>query len=76
MKMTINMNTEAGVIIINMVQITPHRWQLVSQKGNVIQDNITANSSYEASEYARKYISSFIGWDFKLILLKDTKVIK
>lgn len=62
-----------------MVQLTPHKWQIESQNGAVIQTDITAHGQDEAKEYAKRYISSFSDWDFKIIPLiieNNTKVPK
>lgn len=56
--------------IVNIVQVTAHRWQIESQKGIVMKKDITAHSTYEASEYCRKWISSFQAWDFRVVPLE------
>lgn len=58
---------------ILMVQVMPSMWQIVSQKGHIIQKSIIASSVSEATEYVAKYASSFNDWTFEVVLLKDNK---
>lgn len=55
--------------IVKMVQVTPHTWQIVSQKGNVIQNEIIAHSLYEADQFIRKWVTSFLHLDYILVPL-------
>lgn len=51
-----------------MVQLTPHLWQIESEKGHVIAPSITAHSAFEAEQYVKNYITSFQNWDYKMVL--------
>jgi hypothetical protein len=55
---------------VKMVQISNNRWNLMSPKGTIMVEDILLYSPYEASEWAKKYISSWSDWSFKVIIKK------
>lgn len=59
-----------------MVQLTPHKWQIETQNGSVMQTGITAHSVSEAVDYVNRYISSFNGWNYEIVLLETEEIIK
>lgn len=56
-----------------MVQRSRSRWEIVSAKGFVMQANIAVSSRLEAEEYVKRYVSSFLNWDYIVSPLKDKK---
>lgn len=53
-----------------MVQLSKHKWRIETQNGTVIKDDVTVHSISEATEYIKRYISSYNDWDFNILPLK------
>lgn len=51
---------------IYMIQVAPQRWQLESQSGAILKDDLLMNSQFDAEKYVREYISSFPAWIYKM----------
>ncbi len=58
---------------VYLVQTNKYRWRLESDKGVVIMDDISANSSYDAEKWVRGYVSSFACWQYKIKPLEEKK---
>ena len=54
------------MINLMMIQISKNRWKIETNGGIVLIDDIYVANKYEATEYAKAYISSQQGWDFEL----------
>jgi hypothetical protein len=52
-----------------MQQTGRYSWKIVSEKGHLIQENLTFPSAYKAEEYIKNYISSFLNWHYRMALL-------
>jgi len=52
-----------------MKQVSNYGWEIVSEQGAVLQKDITFSSTYHATEYIKAYISSFLSWDYDILLL-------
>lgn len=59
-------------IILKMIQITPHLWQVVSPKGSIMQNNVIAHNATEATEYIKRYASSWPEMGYTVLPL-DTR---
>lgn len=61
-----------------MRQVSSHKWQLETPRGEIMKDQITANNDSEAREFVTRYISSFSDWDYELapMMKETTKVFK
>lgn len=57
------------MVIVKMVQTSKYQWQLLSQKDTIICDNIAFGTVYEAEEWVKKYISSYMTWGYKIVTL-------
>jgi len=55
---------------LNMIQTSQNRWQLVAPKGNILVSDIMVSSELEAKDYVKRYISSFMNWEYKLEPIK------
>lgn len=56
-----------GMAVIKMVQVSKHKWMLVTSNDNVLQEDINVFSIFEAEDYVKRYISSFQNWNYVLI---------
>lgn len=61
---------------IKMVQDSRHKWCIKTDKGVVLQDGITISSQFEAEEYVKNYISSFMGWTYAILPLDKKEKLK
>lgn len=48
--------------VVYMRQVGRFRWQLESSSGNVLKDDLSMASAYEAEQWALKYVSSYPTW--------------
>lgn len=53
-----------------MIQETRYRWRIESEKGYVLQNNLTFPNLDQADNYANAYTSSFNNWVYQLVPLK------
>ena len=56
--------------IAGMIQRSQNLWDMCGPKGNVLQKDVVATSLEQAREFAERYCSSFIGWDYVVIPLE------
>lgn len=54
-----------------MVQVLPGVWQIQSAKGHIIQRNIMLATKEQATDYIRRYTSSWQGWQYEV---RETKL--
>lgn len=58
---------------VHIIQISPFKWELRSYKGHTMVDNLMFQTTAEATEWCKAYISSFNSWTYDVITLKETK---
>lgn len=54
---------------VKLVETLPNKWQIVSEKGHVIQTDINL-SPFKARDFMRNWISSFNGWTYDIEPIK------
>lgn len=47
-----------------MIQESKNRWRIESEKGIVLQSDIRLGTVFEAEDYIKAYISSFLNWTY------------
>lgn len=55
---------------VHMRQLSKYQWEIVSESGNIIQNNISFSNTYKAEQYVKNYISSFVDWRYTIITLE------
>ncbi len=58
---------------VKMIQVSKHRWDLVSPKGTVLTEGIILDSPFKAEEWVKSYISSYTGWSYEIMTKKVDK---
>lgn len=53
---------------VKMTMVSPNVWDLIGPKGNIISGDMRLYSQYEAEEWVKAYISSFIGWTYAIVI--------
>jgi hypothetical protein len=61
---------------VKMVQHSKHKWCIKTATDKVLQDDIVISSQFEAEEYVKKYISSFMGWTYDILPLVNKEIKK
>lgn len=61
------LDNEATVL---MVQISQSRWEIQTRNGFVLQGDITVSTNHEAEDAVKRYISSYLCWNYKMVPLK------
>lgn len=56
---------------VNMVQRSTCMWQIVTDKGIILAEDICIGPIAEAEEYVKRYITSFQNWTYKMVPLKE-----
>jgi hypothetical protein len=56
-----------------MRQTSKYSWEIVSDRGHVLQSGISLGSRYRAEDYVKRYVSSFHGWTYEIMELKTKK---
>lgn len=51
---------------VSLVQVGPYRWKLISPTGHVMVDDLMLQP-HRAEEWVKGYISSFNGWNYKIV---------
>ncbi len=54
-------------IKLQMVQIYGHSWNIISEAGHIIQKDIRLNTSAEAEDYIRRYVSSYPAMGYVMV---------
>jgi len=50
-----------------MIQISQSDWQVRTETGVLMQKNVTVSSVHDATEFIKRYVSSFMGWEYEVI---------
>lgn len=58
-------------VIVKMIQISKYEWNIVSDKGYLLQNHIYFASMDKAEEYVKAFISSYNGWSWQMMPLKS-----
>lgn len=58
---------------VKMIQVSKHRWDLVSPSGAVLVEGVQLDSPFRAEEWVRSYISSYNGWSYVIMTKKAEK---
>lgn len=59
-----------------MRQTGKYTWEIVSDKGVKLQENISLGSLYQAHEYINRWVSSYHGWDYEVVPLDKNSEVK
>jgi len=54
-----------------MKQQTPCRWQITTEKGIVLKDDIMLGTFLEAEDYVKRYVSSFSNFIYEMKPIAD-----
>lgn len=60
-------------VTVYMVQTMPRLWRIQSEKGIVLMDDIMVYSVREATDYVRRYVSSWDNWNYEVKPLEESK---
>jgi hypothetical protein len=55
---------------VKMIQVFKCNWKIENLKGDTLKDNITVGTLYEAEQYVKAYVSSFMNWNYEMVPLK------
>ncbi len=58
------LDTKKQTLIIK--RVTQNRWVIVNQKGDILKGDLTLASPYEAEQYIKSYVSSFINVNYEV----------
>lgn len=58
------LDTKKQTLIIK--RVTQNRWVIVNQKGDILKGDLTLASLYEAEQYIKSYVSSFINVNYEV----------
>ncbi len=56
---------------VYMVQVALARWELRSEHGKILKDDLVLHSNHEAERWALAYVSSFPAWAMVLKPLQE-----
>lgn len=59
--------------VVKMIQVSKHRWDLVSPKGTTMVEGIILDSHFKAEEWVRGYISGYPSWKYVIMIKKADK---
>lgn len=58
---------------VQMIQTSKHKWRLLGPKGNILIEDLNISCAYDAEQYVKSYISSFMSWTYEIIPINKEK---
>lgn len=57
--------------LVKMVEVNYGRWEIQTRRGYVIKGEIYVGTKTEAEDYIKRYLSSYLCWNYELIPMKE-----
>lgn len=62
--------------VVTMLQVSKHRWNLISPKNTMMVEGLLLESQFKAEEWVRNYISGFSDWTYVILVKGGQDVIQ